>query len=323
MTIEPEPAPPDLGGRGAYFRRRRRRLQGRGEMGSVLLALADADHPSTTLRQTDRLARSLDAELHVMRVLPPARHFTPFVSGFALAQAARRAERCLTAARDIERWCEDVLPERLRPERLGIRVGEFVGEAAGYADELDAPLLVVAPGPGRMARTVTALAHTSGRPVLVSRSPSLGGTILVATDLDDEDAVLRRAINVSAQLNARVVAVHHLSDSKMALAFDSPVLAVSSAIPGEPESEPGQARLDRLERLGARHQPLIATVVTHGADAAGAILDRARLHGAHTVVVGTRERTWLEHFIAPSVAVAMIDRSELSVLVIPLERRTP
>jgi nucleotide-binding universal stress UspA family protein len=128
---------------------------------------------------------------------------------------------------------------------------------------------------------------------------------------------------LSVQLDARVVAVHHLSGSKMTLAFDAPVLAVSSAIPKEPESGPGKERLERLERLGLRHQRLIATVVTQGADAAGAILEQARLHGAHTIVVGTRERTWLESFIAPSVAVSIIDRSDPSVLVIPIKRCAP
>jgi nucleotide-binding universal stress UspA family protein len=285
---------------------------------SVLLALADADRPSTTLRQTERLARSLETELHVMRALPPTRHFVPFVSGLALAQSTRRTERCLTAARDIERWCDDVLPTALSSERLGIRVGDFVEEAAGYAGELEAPLIVVAPGPGRLARTVTALAHASARPVLVSRNPASGGTILVATDLeDDDDHVLRRAIDLSARLNARVVAVHNLGGSKLTLALDSPVLALSSSVPDRREREPWQQRLDRL---GVRHQRLTETVVTQSADAADAILEQARLHGAHTIVVGSRERTWLDRFIAPSVAGEVIDRSDLSVLVIPLER---
>jgi nucleotide-binding universal stress UspA family protein len=240
--------------------------------------------------------------------------------GFALAQGRRGTERCLTAARDIERWCGDVLPETLPPERLGIRVGEFVEEAAGYAEQLEAPLIVVAPGPGPLARTVTALVHASGRPVLVSRSLTSGGTILVATDLEDDDDVLRRAIDLSVQLNARVVAVHHLSGSKMELAFDSPVLAAAGPVP---EQRASGSSTERLERLGARHQRLTATVVTHGANPADAILEQARIHRAHTIVVGTRERRWLERFIAPSVAAAIIDRSEVSVLVIPLDRRAP
>jgi nucleotide-binding universal stress UspA family protein len=59
------------------------------------------------------------------------------------------------------------------------------------------------------------------------------------------------------------------------------------------------------------------TVVTNELDLVDAIIGHARRYRAHTIVVGTRPRSWLERFINPSIAAAVADGADHSVLITP------
>jgi nucleotide-binding universal stress UspA family protein len=279
----------------------------------VLLALTDRDHPTATLQQCSALARILEAELHVLQVLPPENDLFPVVPGLDLVQATRRVERCLAAARAAKIWCDDVLPEPLPPKRLRIRIGRFVEDAASRAAEVDAALIVLAPSTGWLGITATALAHASSIPVLVARGPLSENTLLAATDLEDESFwVLRKAVELGARLGAPVVALHNVSCLAVGFSHKLPSCAASAG--GGPAESRGLRLVRATERLGAAMGTILATEL----DPVDAILDQARAHDARLIVVGTRPDYEGDRFIARSVAAEVVNRSDRSVLVTPL-----
>lgn len=280
------------------------RRRGRARQGSVLLALTDGDYPTAALEQCASLAQSLEAELHILQVLPPEHHFMPGAPDLDLMQATRRVERCLAAARLTKTWCDVVLTNPLAAKRLRIRVGHLVEDAANRAAEVDAAFLVLAPSTGRLGATAAALARASSRPVLVARTPVRRATLLAATDLKDDDYwVLRQAVELGAQLEAPVVAVHNVSC--LPVAFDRHTPRGSASIPSQ------ALRLVRAtEQLESSMETIVATEV----DPVDAILDQARAHDADIIVVGTRPRGGLSE---RSVAAEVVNRSDRSVLITP------
>ncbi|MEO8178760.1 MAG: universal stress protein [Deltaproteobacteria bacterium] len=304
-------AEPDREFQGALRSRRRDRL------GNVLLALTHGDHPTAALRQCWTLAQSLDAELHVLQVLPPERPFRPTVADLDLVQTTRRVARCLAAARATRLWCDDVLPESLSPQRLRIRIGTFIQDAAWRAAEVDAGLIVLAPSTGRLGTTATELAHAASCPVLVARTSVPETTLLAATDLEDEGYwVLRKAVELGTRLKALVVAVHNVNC--LSAAFNLELAPAVDGTRNKPEvSETRALRLVRAtEKLGASMQTVLSTEI----DTVDAILDQAQVHAAHMIVVGTRRRLALGRWLARSVAAEVVNRSDRSVLVTPFKR---
>jgi nucleotide-binding universal stress UspA family protein len=284
----------------------------RERQGNVLLALTDGDRPTGVLQQCSALAQALEAELHVLQVLPPECHFLPVVPELDLVQATRRVERCLAAAREAKIWCDDVLPEPLSAKRLRIRIGNFVEDAASRAAEMNAALIVLAPSTGWLGITATVLAQASSLPVLVARSSVSESTLLAATDLEDEDYwVLRKAVELGARLGAPVVAIHNVSC--LAVAFSHQLPGGARAPAGGAIESRGLRLVRATERFGAAMGTILATEV----DPVDAILDQARVHDARLIVVGTRPRYRGDCFIARSVAAEVVNRSDCSVLVTP------
>jgi nucleotide-binding universal stress UspA family protein len=278
----------------------------RRKSGSVLLALTDGDHPTAALTQSAALARSLQAALHVIQVLPREYNFLDFEPQLDVVQATRRVERCLAAARGTKTWCDEVLPEPLSAKHLRIRIGDFMDEACARAAELDAALIILAPSTGQLGAAATALATLSSRPVLVARTFGARAALLAATDLqDDKYRVIQNAAELGALIEAPVVAVHNVSC--MPVAFRTPSRSLAGDLPSS-----------RLTLAAQRLQSPLHIVVANEVDPVDGILDQTRAHRAQTIVVGTRPRTPLERRTQPSVAAEVVDRSDRSVLVIPL-----
>lgn len=282
--------------------------------GSVLLALANADHPTAVLRQSAMLARSLDAKLNVVRVLPEVLDCMAFWPYRRARHAARRREGCEAAARRTRAWCDEVLSEQLAPDQIGIRIGEFVDQATRRADELDARLIVLAPSMGSLSVTATALARAAARAVLIMRAFKPLSPLLAASDLEDDDSwVLQKAVELAAQLGAPIVAVHHINPLA-SVGPSSPCLA--SHPPPVWAVRGRQSRPTRATRQ--LHRP-ISSVLLHELDPVDAILHQSRIYRA-TIIVGTRPRSWLDWLIDRSIADEVVNRSERSVVVIS---RTP
>lgn len=292
------------------------RSRRRARLGNVLLALTDGDHPTAALRQCSALAESLNADLHVLQVLPPEGTFAPVVADLDLVQTTRRVERCLEAARSTKLWCDDVLTEPLSPKRLRIRIGSFIEDSASRAVEVDAGLIVLAPSTGRLGTTATALAHAASCPVLVARTSVPEATLLAATDLEDEDYwVLRKAVELGERLKAPVVAVHNVSCLPATLSLELTPCAEGS----RDQPDVNETRALRLVHASEKLDAPIETVVSTEVDPVDAILDQAQVHDAHTIVVGTRPRRPLGRRIARSVAAEVVNRSDRSVLVTPFK----
>jgi nucleotide-binding universal stress UspA family protein len=282
---------------------------------SVLLALTDGDHPTATLRQSSALARSLDADLHILRVLPVESQFVPFGPDFDVVQATRRVERCLSASRQTRVWCDDTLFEPLCAKRLRIRVGNFIEDTANRAVELNAWLIVLAPSTGRLGITATALAHAASRPVLVARTSVPHATLLAATDLEDEDSrVLRKAAELGALLGSPVVAVYNASSFSESFRRES--ARPSAAALASPR--PSESRALRLVKATERMNSPMKAVVAQELDPVDAILEQARLHEAQAIVVGTRPGPCFDRLLTRTVAAEVVERSDRSVLVAPL-----
>jgi nucleotide-binding universal stress UspA family protein len=138
--------------------------------------------------------------------------------------------------------------------------------------------------------------------------------------LDKGDtSVLQKAVAFGRQLRAPVVAVHNITRTASTAAVGSPLLAPLLL---SPQPVPTPARLDDAT-VAHVQEPLgsMSTIVTNERDLVNAIIDQARRHRAHTIIVGTTSRSRLERFINPSIAAAVVDGAERSVLVTPRRSR--
>jgi nucleotide-binding universal stress UspA family protein len=282
---------------------------------TVLLALTEGDHPTLALQHSGVFARALEADLHIVQVLPPCRRF-PRWGNFDVVEATRHVERCLAAVRETKAWCTSVLAESLPGQRLRIRTGDFIEEVSDRATELQAALIVLAPSVEHLGTTATTLAQASSRSVLVARTSAPQAPVLAATDLDDEeDWVLKRAVELGVQLEAPVVAIHNVSSSSMTFGVQNPALGTAMYDPAWLSRRDGHT-----SQPTAQSEALISAVMANVApvDPVDAIIAQARAHHAQAIIVGTRSRAWLDRFIEPSLAAQVVNRSQRSVLVTPL-----
>lgn len=281
---------------------------------SVLFA-SSGQHESAALQHTEALAQALHAELHVLRVLTPRRPVEAALRWFFdPGGTGREVNPCQTAASSAATWCEDVLSEPLPEGRLAVRVGDFVNQVVQYARTLEDPMIVLPPSKARVGSTATAVACASLRSVLVVRAWARAATVLVATGLEKGDTtVLQKARALARQIQAPIMALHNVTRSVSTVAVGSPLLAPLLRAPMPPPPSLDEARVARVrDRLGS-----ISTIVTNELDLVSAIIDQARRHRAHTIVVGTRPRSWLERRLNPSIAAAVVDGADRSVLVTP------
>jgi nucleotide-binding universal stress UspA family protein len=265
----------------------------------VLLALGAERAPIHTLRETQRFAAAIGAELHVVQVVP-ATAWLGSPSLDCVAQALREAQRVIVAARHTRKLCDLVLGERLPVKQLSVRLGEFVDQVALRASELGATTIAVAPSHQRLGTAVIRLTRRCSCAVLVPRGHSAFLTLLAATDLRDANGtVLRRAAQIAAALDAKSIAVHSLVEV--------------SGTASEVELENRRRSLARATR-DIDNQ--FETVVVRTLDAARGILDEARENDADLIVVGVRRK----HQPTSSTGTAMrvISDARRSVLVAPL-----
>jgi nucleotide-binding universal stress UspA family protein len=282
---------------------------------SVLFA-SGGQHESAALQHTEALARTLHAELHVLRVLPAPGRLSSLVRFFDIRGARRELNPCRAAARRTAAWCNDVLSEPLPKGRVAVRVGDFVSQVMQEARTLEDPVIVLPPFRRRVGSTATELACSSRRPVLVVRACARAATVLVAAGTEKGDtSVLQKARALGRQLGAPVVALHNVTRIASTVSVGSPLLAplLLAPMPAPASAPLHEARVARVkERLGP-----MTTIVTNELDPVRAIIDQARRYRAHTIVVGTRPRSWFERFINPSIAAAVVDGADRSVLVTP------
>jgi nucleotide-binding universal stress UspA family protein len=274
----------------------------------VLFAVAGNSRPNNSLQRAWRLSRALDAELHVLRVLPDLHRVEAFVrSGHTLYDSAT-LERFLEACRQLRDWCSEVgSDELLPPEHWQVRTGDFVEEVAIHVRMLDATWVVIAPQFERMGPLVTALARAAGVPVLLSRSPiAEGRTVVAATDLlNPRYPVLDQAAVFGQRLERPLVAVHNITPR-------------SRLVVRQRQTSPPIPHRDHLLRATRGFPVTVQSVVAREADPVKAILSQARGEQAGMIAVGTRAHSWLHRMTIGSVSERVVDEAQRSVLVIPL-----
>ncbi len=290
------------------------------ERATVLLALADDELPTASLLRAHALARVLDAELHVLRVLPGPMYVNTIFPQQNLLDAMRAIEHTLRAGRSTRTWLESVLAdEATYVETFIIAHGEYVEQVAVRSAELS-PQLIVMPARGQRAGAlVTSLVRATNTPVLVARDATHGESIVAATDLEAVGyPVLRKAAELGRRLDAPLVAVHNVNPLAVAVGLELswPV----TVLPGD--SLHG-ARGARMAELAAKLPGDAEAVVRQEMNPVDAILGEARERDADLVVVGTRRRSWFDRMICGSVAAQVVNRAKRSVLVTPLSGARP
>ena len=287
---------------------------------TVLFALFEDGRPTASLLRALALSRVLDAELHVVRVLPELSRVNALFPQNHVLDAVRTVELTLRANRSTREWLATCLgDDEAAIERFSIVHGNFLERVAGRAAELDAVLIIVPPREGRMGKTVTSLASTSGVPVLVAREATHDETIVAATDLESDGyPVLRRAAELGQQLDAPVIAVHNVNPVSVVVGLD--MAWPFTVLHGEPIRE---ARSARLSQISEKLPVDACAVIRNDVNPVDAILGEAREHDADLVVVGTRRRNWFDRLVAGSVAAQVVNRARRSVLVTPLDDSGP
>lgn len=285
---------------------------------AVLFALFEDGCPTVSLLRAASLARLLDADLHVMRVLPELTRVSTLFPQNNLVDAVRTVERALHANRTTRAWLRSCLGES-NLARFTITHGGFVKQVVERAADLDAVLIVVPPREAQMGNTITSLACTSGVPVLVAREATKDETIVAATDLESDGyPVLRCAALLGQRLDAPVIAVHNVNPMSVVVGVD--MTWPLTVLQGDPVR---QARSARLLQAADKLPVDARAVVRNEVNPADAILAEAREHDADMVVVGTRKHGWLERLFGGSVAAQVVNRAKRSVLVTPLDDAEP
>jgi nucleotide-binding universal stress UspA family protein len=275
----------------------------------ALLAIGARWLPPDVFAQARTFSGVLGAQPHVLQVLPLERQLlSSFMPEAHSIHSTRSVERCLRAVGDLRERCDEAVPERC----LHVRIGNFISEAVGCAAQLDRSVVMLPPAIERLGATATALARATLRPVLVVRPLSQWGGVLVGTDLEEDDAVLEQALDFGVRLGSPIMALHNASRISTGLCV--PEAGLATLARGARVALAG-----RLERVSERLASATA-ILTNEGSAAAAITEQARQLHARTIVVGTRSRSWFERPIEPSVAAAVVERAECSVLVIPCSK---
>jgi nucleotide-binding universal stress UspA family protein len=291
---------------------KKRRLSRKRAIGSVLYVTAGRKRQSASLQQAARLAAALGVDLFVLSVLPSRLPLLARLASYVGIDRRRAGpERVIAENERMQLWCDDVLSKQVPTERLRVRAGSFIHEAAACARELPEPVIVLPPSIARAGATATTLASASSRAVLVVRPPARTPTVMAASDLEKDDTeVVERAVTLGSQLGGTVIAMHNMGCAGWAVPIGSPVLAAAISGPDVALADLTRARI--VERLSP-----FSTIVTSEVDSARAIVEQARVHRVDTIVVGTSARSRLERFFAPSVAAEVVTRADRSVLVTP------
>lgn len=197
-----------------------------------------------------------------------------------------------------EPWFDEQLPRELARDYHQV-VGHLVHAAIQRACEIGARIVVLPAEVGQSGSCVSAIAASSGVPVLVARTPTSGDAIVAATSLRDPRLpVVRRAADMIDRFETTLVCVHDLEGTTTG-----------------PEIERRRCLLaTALEPLAISRE----LVIDYEPEPADAVLAAARERDADMIVVGVPRKTWLEILQHPTVASRVVASARRSVLLVPL-----
>jgi nucleotide-binding universal stress UspA family protein len=188
------------------------------------------------------------------------------------------------------------------------------------AAAVEGALIVIDPEAHPRGHRVTSLAAASRAPVLLPRRTPAQGRILAATALHADCPVLCLAAALAWRLEAQLIALHNVAPS---LVIPVSVAAGQGLVwPERAPVLPDPARAWRGEclRRACQRLPVQALpVLREDLSASDAIFREARATGADLIVVGARQRNWLQRLLRDDVAAQVVDQAECSLLVTPID----
>jgi hypothetical protein len=248
----------------------------------VLLATPLSSQSTYTFTKAHELARSLSADVVVLRVS------TPSFTGCARPAAAGFESSVLD------------------------RNGDFLSVVIETARALQPAIIAIPELRGQTGRSVHDLALECGIPILVARDGVESGVILAASDLSNPCfPVLRTGALLSACLGARVVFLHNLA----------PTFSYGARTSAAPKGCPPSI-VDRMEDLRlAAHALNVESqnVVTVRPKVGEALMSVIRRECPDIVIVGARAHH-AANSATESLAQTMFDEIAPSIVVVPIER---
>jgi len=298
--------------------RRRARADAVEGLPTVLFALPEEGCPTDSLLRAAALSHALGADLRVLRVLPKPSRVRALFPGRNSRRVVLSVGLSLYATRSARDWIQGALgPDESIVERFSIAHGEFVRKVAKRAAAFQTALIVVPPCRRAMGTTITSLANLTRIPVLVARRSTGATTVLAATDLQAEGyPVLKLAAALGVRIPAPLVIMHNVNPiSVVPIAGLHGVRPVTLPTPDWTT----RARASLLEAASHELHLNVTAVVRQDSNPVEAILGEARAREADMVVVGSRQRRWMNRLISGSIAARIVNRTKRSVLVTPID----
>lgn len=283
----------------------------------VLFAISDSNKPMESLIKASAFSRRLNAELAVLRIVQFEKRFNMLFPQKNITDAFSAMKRQTLIERKTWRWCNRRLLKSVAPENVIVKEGEYVSEIIRAGQEMDTVLIVLPDSMGLPGEDVTRIADETGVPVLVSRHPRGGKTILAASDLSSDTLrVLSKSLDFRDKLNSCIIFMHNIEPGD-----GIPSSHSETGLESEQISEEERAgTIKQILRIFAPELgPDIKSVIMNRADTPGAILEVAKNTQADIVVVGVHHHSWLDQAFGTRIAENVVDRSDRSVMVVPVE----
>jgi nucleotide-binding universal stress UspA family protein len=268
-------------------------------MSAVLLAIDEVGPAMrVALSRARALSRAAGGLLNVQRVVPPASQLAPLVDLFEAERELRR---------ELQAPCSD----GRGVDRLRLSGGDFSREVSASVSKDRAQLVVLADAPAA-ARRAAGIARSTRVPVLVARTGRPHGPVLGTTALEHRRyPVIKRARQVAAWLEARVVVLHNLP----VLLGDDTGTGLERAMADDRYAMASCCQ--HLAQVTREHAPGADIVVGRHDDTLAAILETERVYGCDVLVVGARVGAGASP--EPSLAESVVREAHSSVLVTPME----
>ncbi|HEY5956299.1 MAG TPA: universal stress protein, partial [Polyangiaceae bacterium] len=288
----------------------------------ILVAVDLSEASSTALDEARHLAKSTDATLAMIHVIPDFVNLETLHPATTLKSLPAMEEFSAKARQYIEGWANQAAHD---PKlELLIEQGSAADRIVHRAEVWGADLIVVGHRGqsglaelllGSVAHRVVQMAHC---PVLVSRKNAAQGGIVAATDLSDPSLPAIQRGAAEARWRQKPLTVVHVLDSSAAYyaASAGSLFGVTVALPpvdiqADMKEALTSTLREKMDALRASGEAL----VLYGSPT-DTIIECAKARDAVLIVVGTHGRTGLARLALGGVAEAVTRKAPCSVLIV-------
>lgn len=284
------------------------------ESAAVLYAAPHGPQSVQSLLRAEALARARGERLIVLRVIPRVGPGDPLFPHQTHARSAHLLRLEAAVERLTVRWCARHLMAPPRPGDVRVRRGTLDEGVQAICAEEEVSLILLPRLEGLDGARVEALALETRTPVLLASRQGPSDLVVAGSDLEDRSyPVLRFARDFCTRLRAPSLFLHNVSPILMA----APVAGAPAPLAVDQAPDLLADRERRLSAAAQRVDTGAGIELQRELDAATALVEVASERGADLVVVGARPRPWWR-MIGGTVAARVVDRSSISVMVLPL-----